>query len=116
MKHTLETLLELAKTGEGRMRIRVMVAELNGYERRPDGRWRRVGEVGSCGIPQYTTSLDAMAEAKACLGSIEALAKYADNLEKVCVPTHICSLTHWKSIVMATALQRSIAFILTKQT
>jgi len=55
--------------------------------------------------------LNATAEMERHLGDINNLSRYADELDKVCVPTHICSLTHWQATVMATASQRAEAFL-----
>jgi hypothetical protein len=63
-------------------------------------------------VPNYTKDLNAMHEAERIgLNSSELLSDYADILDKVCVPTHICCLTHWQSVVMATAAQRAEAFL-----
>lgn len=62
-------------------------------------------------VPFYLDDLNAMHEAEKHLGSINNIASYADELDKVCVPTHICPLTHWQATVMATASQRAEAFL-----
>ncbi len=62
-------------------------------------------------LPDYTRDLNAMAEAEQHLGDVNQLNAYADALDKVCVPTHICSLTHWQSVVMASAAQRAEALL-----
>lgn len=42
--------------------LRVMLAELDGYVRRPDSFWQEAGHVGSCGIPNYPQDLNACRE------------------------------------------------------
>lgn len=69
-------------------------------------------ECGFETLPNYPDDLNAVHEAEKTL-DINSLSRYADELEKVCVPVHICPLTHWQSVVMATALQRCEAFIRT---
>ncbi len=64
-------------------------------------------------VPDYTRDLNAMHEAERHLGDVNQLNAYADALDKVCVPTHICSLTHWLAVVMATAAQRAEALLRT---
>jgi hypothetical protein len=77
--------------------------------------WRLTYPNGSSiqWLPNYLNDLNAMHEAEKHLGSINALSDYADNLDKVCVETHICPLTHWQAVVMATAAQRAEAFLRT---
>jgi len=72
MKHTLESLLTLASTDEGKQQICVMVAEACGYQFR-DETWSEMKGVytstgGFIGLdkpewhpyPEYTSSLDAI--------------------------------------------------------
>jgi len=61
-------------------------------------------------MPDYTHDLNAMAEVEAKLGA-NRLALYADELDKLCVPQHICALTHWQAVAMATAAQRAEALL-----
>jgi hypothetical protein len=63
-------------------------------------------------LPDYLNDLNAMRTCEESL-SINDLATYADQLDKVCVPVHVCSLTHWASVTMATAAQRAEAFLKT---
>lgn len=60
---------------------REAIAIICGYEQRPDGYWREVGMIGSCGIPDYLNSLDAMHEAEKFLPSAEACRNYSDILD-----------------------------------
>jgi len=69
----------------------------------PDGR----GEV-----PNYCTDLNAMAQAVKTL-DINDLCRYIDELDKICVPVHICHYTRWIAVVEASARQRSEAFLRT---
>ena len=63
-------------------------------------------------VPDFNSDLNAMQEVEQTLGTHQ-LARYADFLEKVCVPAHSCLLTPWQSVVMATAAQRAEAFVRT---
>lgn len=67
-------------------------------------------DEGSPEPPDYLNDLNAMADAERTL-DVNKLSIYADELEKVCVPVHICALTHWSSVVMASAAQRAEAFL-----
>lgn len=58
----------------------------------------------------YDEDLNAMHEAENRL-DVNQLSEYADALDKICVPTHICSLTHWQAVTMANAAQRAEAFL-----
>jgi hypothetical protein len=40
---------------------------------------------------------------------INQLTPYADALDKVCVPIHICALTHWQAVIMSSWQQRATA-------
>lgn len=40
---------------------------------------------------------------------VNQLSAYADALDKVCVPTHICPLTHWQAVTCASWQQRATA-------
>jgi hypothetical protein len=62
-------------------------------------------------LPKFTSDLNAMNEAELKL-DVNQLNAYADALDKVCVPTHICALTHWASVVTADASQRATAFLI----
>lgn len=53
--------------------IREALAETQGYERRADGFWREVGHVGSCGIPDYPSDLNACAQFEATLSRDERI-------------------------------------------
>jgi len=70
--------------------------------------------LGECGpdyvVPDYTRDLNAMAQAEAKL-DVNRLALYADALDKLCVPQHICALTHWQAVAMASAAQRAEALL-----
>lgn len=78
---------------------------------------RHPSPSGSCDfvlnpLPDYTRDLNAMAQAEAKL-DVNRLALYADELDKLCVPQHICALTHWQAVAMATAAQRAEALLRT---
>ncbi len=93
---------------------RIAIAEACGWER-----VKRIPEIWKSSNtkyilpPDYLRDLNAMHEAERHIGSINALSQYADELDKICVPTHICPLTHWQAVVMATAAQRAEAFLRT---
>lgn len=74
--------------------------------------WQSIKAEHHKPLPNYPDDLNAVHEAEKTL-DINSLSRYADELEKVCVPVHICPLTHWQSVIMATALQRCEAFIKT---
>ena len=38
--------------------------------------------------------------------TVNELSIYADNLDAICVPTHICPLTHWQAVILSTWQQR----------
>jgi hypothetical protein len=59
-----------------------------------------------------TSSLDVLHEMEKRL-DVNQLSEYADWLDKICVPTHICPLTHWQAVVMAEAPQRREALLRT---
>lgn len=61
-------------------------------------------------VPDFPNDLNACHEFEKTL-DVNGLGRYADELDEVCVPTHICPLTHWKAVVMATARQRCEAFL-----
>lgn len=42
---------------------------------------------------------------------VNQLSAYADALDKVCVPTHICPLTHWQAVTCASWQQRAQAMV-----
>jgi hypothetical protein len=63
-------------------------------------------------IPNYCTDLNAMAQAVKVL-DINDLCRYIDELDKICVPVHICHYTHWIAVVEASARQRAEAFLRT---
>lgn len=67
-------------------------------------------EIGRTRLPNYCGDLNAMHEAERTL-DVNALSKYADELDRVCVPVHVCPLTHWHAVVMTTAAQRAEAFL-----
>ena len=92
----------------------------NGFSYHPYPGWYKGHEqchvvaLLSSELPDYLNDLNAMHEVERTgLKDINELNRYADELDKVCVPTHICSLTHWQSVVMATAAQRAEAFLRT---
>ncbi len=92
---------------------RIAIAEWMGWQdfhrdclaTSPNGQWMPT--------PDYTRDLNAMHEAEHHLADVNQLNEYADQLDKVCVPTHICSLTHWQAVAMATAAQRCEALLRT---
>ena len=123
MKHTLESLLELSNTDEGRQKIRVIVAELVGWSTwkgsenypslkvwtAPDGKARCRSD-----IPEYHTSLNAIMPEVRKLNEdqqnrwINVLADIIDPMGEL----------GWKAdftIATAEAVHHCIAFILTKQ-
>ena len=126
MKHTLESLVELAKTSEGKQQIRVMVAELCGWtkcrtNKNPLFEFGRKpgGKFPDFYLPDYTGSLDAIAEAEKLVQSIEEKNFYINTLNEIA--TASLEYTDQQPEVdwlwcTASALQRAIAFILTKQT
>lgn len=63
-------------------------------------------------VPNYPEDLNTIHEAERRM-NINQLAQYADELDKICVPVHICPLTHWEAVIMSTALQRCEALIRT---
>jgi len=74
MKHTIESLLELSKTPEGKQQIRVTVAELCGWTKcrttkNPLFEFGRKpgGKFPDFYLPDYTGSLDEMVEAEKML-------------------------------------------------
>jgi hypothetical protein len=94
--------------------INIAIAELCGWKHRDGGMWvMPAGDtVGEELIPDFCDDLNAMSKAENRL-DVNSLSEYADHLDKVCVPTHICPLTHWQGVVMSTARQRSEAFLRT---
>jgi hypothetical protein len=83
---------------------RIKIAEACGFEMRPDGYFRRVGEVGSRGIPDYLNDLNAMHEAEKSLTK-EQRREYVRTLFQT-------TNTDWDSHC-ATAAQRTEAFLRT---
>lgn len=69
-------------------------------------------KVGGCYV-DILKDLNAIHEAERKLPDVNALAQYADELDKVCVPVHICPLTHWQAVTMSTAAQRCAALLKT---
>lgn len=128
--HTLTTLLELAETDEGREKIRVMVAELMGWKRA--GTREGAFDLGSIQLWSHPDregrtpnlpplSLDACAEFEAGLRGND-LERYQDHLERVVF--RFTTDDDWSEELgvsartkawHASALCRSIAYILTKQ-
>lgn len=120
MKTTLESLLKLAKTEDGLREITEMVAKLRGWKfftereveqtghlfESPDG--RHVSDR----LPDYTGSLDAMAEAEDTLQWDEQV-KYYSLIYKMAVGGD--AALYQFEIVHTKAPKRAIAFILTKQ-
>jgi hypothetical protein len=70
------------------------------------------GDDGFRKLPNYHGDLNACAEMEKTLDTNQ-LSEYADRLETVCVPVHICQITHWQAIAMATSAQRCEAFLRT---
>lgn len=110
--------------------IRVKVAEFCGWEipdhcitkRRQRGEKRLSGACPDFGkrpgtendwgeLPDYCNDLNACQSFEMRL-NVNQWAAYADALDKICVPTHICPLTHWQAVVCATAVQRCDAFLI----
>ncbi len=63
-------------------------------------------------LPNYPACLNACHEMEKVF-DVNQLSEYADWMDKVCVPVHICPLTHWQAVTMATAPQRCEAFLRT---
>jgi hypothetical protein len=85
---------------------RIAIAEYCGYVMREDGHFRRADmTVGSCGIPDYLNSLDAMHEAEMTIANDDRFSRYEFNLDRV-VPMN----ERW---IFATAEQRAEAFLRT---
>jgi hypothetical protein len=61
-------------------------------------------------LPDYLSDLNAMARAVNKL-NVNQLSLYLDALDKLCVPVHICPLSHQLAVVEATAAQRADAFL-----
>lgn len=121
MTHTLTTLLELAETDEGREKIRVMVAELAGWQKCPGSLvcWEHDKKVATrASLPRFTTSLDAIASAEAGLTD-EEWDRYAELLfdiaENESLEMDFIDIALSRAYVSASALHRAIAFVLTKQ-
>lgn len=121
MKYTLQELLKLADSDEGKQRIRVMVAELCGYTLTADQRWRRPGQtVGECGLPEFAKSLDDMAELVRGFTD-PAFHKFCLNLSKlswILYPDQTDQHSYMNRLRVSfagAAIDHAIAFILTKQ-
>lgn len=61
---------------------------------------------GKYGFPKYTEDLNAVHRVEEKL-NVNQMSAYADALDKICVPVHICPLTHWHSVICSTAHQRT---------
>jgi hypothetical protein len=124
---TLTDLRKLASTDEGRERIRVMVAEIQGAEpcrfHRTHHRREHECTRWECPIPirRYTSSLDAMAECEAGLRGRD-VEWYQHHLERVVFK--FTTDDDWSEELgvsartkpwHASALHRAMAYVLTKQ-
>lgn len=63
--------------------------------------------------PSYVNNLEQIHQLEKTLKNVNELGKYADILDSICVPVHICNLTHWQSVMMSTARQRAEAYLKT---
>ena len=123
MKHTLESLLALAESDDGRQQIRILVANLVGWSTwegsenypspkvwtAPDGRARCW-----CDIPEYHTSLDAIMPEVRKLDEKSA-EKWANFMADIFYKKGNLGWQVCYAIATAEAIHASIAFILTKQ-
>lgn len=138
MKHTLESLLALAESDDGRQQIRVIVAELVGWK--PTAHWwcpkcqspvisrdvtndeRHDVRHGGCGafvetdepMGHYHASLDAIMPEVRKLDEGEK-ARFLYELERVCMIAFSHNFTLCRAMLDAEAIHLCIAFILTKQ-
>ena len=132
MKHTLETLLKLADTDDGRQQIRVIVTELVGYVLIP---WQEIdfyffqptehgralakngeliGALRDYDLPAYHTSLDAIMPEVRKLDE-EAAEKWANFMADLFYRKGNLGRQVCYAIATAEAIHHCIAFILTKQ-
>lgn len=126
MTHTLQSLLTLAETDQGKQQIRVMVAEACGFALVP---WQGVdfyyfqpteeaiilardgqmtGALREYALPDYHISLDVMGYVEATLSEHERY-QYESWLRRLLLLT---PSPFW--VISAKAIYRAIAFILTK--
>jgi len=71
--------------------------------------WLDGDQFTDCRRGSIIDDLNAMAVAVQTL-DINQLSRYADELDEICVQTHICPLTHWQAVVEAKPHQRADAF------
>lgn len=95
--------------------LRVIIAELQGYVRRPDGFWQEAGHVGSCGIPNYPGDLDACHKVVMSLPVNSPFRGVPDRTSYRVRLRQVCNHPHHTHYADATARQRTIALILTLQ-
>lgn len=67
------------------------------------------GEFVKCHRGSIVEDLNAIRFAAKTL-DINELTEYADELDKICVPVHVCPLTHWLGVVESDSYQRAEAF------
>lgn len=124
MNHTLESLLKLAETPEGREEIRAIVAELCGWNREQNpnnGIWMWWTQVPGfrryhqAGPPDYTDSLDAMAKAKQNMRFSERRWFAAHLIDVLSHKLGGGARVADRELAFTEAWQEAIAFILTKQ-
>jgi hypothetical protein len=94
---------------------RIKIAEACGFEMRPDGYFRRVGEVGSRGIPDYLNDLNAMHEAEQTLWEKDWTSRhdFVDKLARIMSPAWGYHQQSGLDLLDATAAQRAEAFLRT---
>lgn len=120
MKHTLESLLALAETDDGRKQIRVIVAELAGWAGVLNDPLHgyvgiKPGEWASRKLPHFHTSLDAiMPEVRKLSIHDGDEWPYIQRLTRVLHAATKRPASPFK-LATAEAVHHCIAFILTKQ-
>lgn len=120
MKHTLESLLALASTNEGKQQIRVMVAGLFGWQmikgERPSSLGHLIAQLdGKTGfVPFYHTSLDAIMPEVRKLNEGEK-ARFLNELQSVCAVVVSRHFTLARAMLSADPIHHCIAFLLTLQ-
>lgn len=139
--NTLQSLMDLSSTEDGKRHIQAMVADLLGLHLSSDEWWcpacrcgvigshvtydeRHDERIGGCGafvecdmpIPDFHTSLDAILPVVRNMGD-ELWDDYIDHLEAACGTDgwQIMGLNERFSIATAEAFRHCIAFILTHQ-
>ena len=126
MNHTLESLLVLAETDDGRQRIQAIVAELVGYIFRDETFAERKGVYTSTGgfigldkpnwhpYPDYHASLDAIMPEVRRLDE-KAAEKWANFMADIFYQKGNLGWKVCYAIATAQPVHHCIAFILTKQ-